>query len=478
MEKPNTSISQATRILSEIARDPMGGWFDLPFKFDVQEMSRLKIVAQKIQSNSKYLVCIGIGGSYLGHRAVIEAVRPKSTTKLLYVGNSLSSRDLKKVVEEIGNDDYSVLVISKSGGTLEPAVAFRVFKKMLIEKYGVEGAKQRIYAITDKANGALHNEAVANGYTYFAFPDNIGGRYSVLSAVGMLPMLVAGVDGMKLLQGARECREKQLAPENYGRSALINYAFLRHKLYSFGAKIEVLASFEPGMMYFNEWWKQLFGESEGKNEGGLFPASVIYTTDLHSMGQYMQEGQRGILETFIKFVAPENYTDRIIIPTIDEALTTDENGENKFLTLDELQVVAGKSMDYTNDVALQATVSAHDRGGITTVTIEMRDDESQELITERSLGFLIYFFEVACAISAKLNGVNPFDQPGVEAYKQEMQRIFRGLPTEEEKKKIINEMKKQQHTPPKPPVAPKPPETPQAPPQAPPQATDQVKITV
>jgi len=456
----------------------MGGWFDLPFKFDVQEMARLKVVAQKIQSNSKYLVCIGIGGSYLGHRAVIEAIRPKSPTKLLYVGNSLSSRDLKKVVEEIGNDDYSVLVISKSGGTLEPAVAFRIFKKMLLEKYGVDGAKQRIFAITDKANGSLHNEAVANGYTYFAFPENIGGRYSVLSAVGMLPMLVAGVDGLKLLQGARECREKQLAPENYARSALVNYAFTRHKLYKSGAKIEVLASFEPSMMYFNEWWKQLFGESEGKNESGLFPASVIYTTDLHSMGQYMQEGQRGMLETFIKFVAPEKYVDRVIIPKIDDSLTVDESGENKFLTLDELQVITGKSMDYANDVALEATVSAHDRGGITTVTIEMRDEESQELITERSLGFLIYFFEVACAISAKLNGVNPFDQPGVETYKKEMQRIFRGLPTEEEAKKAAEEARKLQRTTAvKPPVAKKPPETPKKP-NTPATPTDEVKITV
>lgn len=446
MEKPNTSVSQATRIISEISRDPMGGWFDLPLKFDVQEMARLKIAAQKVQANSKYLVCIGIGGSYLGHRAVIEALKPQSPTKLLYVGNSLSSRELNKVISEIGTDDFSVLVISKSGGTLEPAIAFRIFKKILLEKYGLEGAKQRIYAITDRAKGSLHNEAVANGYTHFAFPENIGGRYSVLSAVGMFPMLVAGVDTVKLLQGARECREKQLAPENLDRSALVNYAFTRHKLYESGAKIEVLASFEPSMLYFHEWWKQLFGESEGKNEGGLFPASVIYTTDLHSLGQYMQEGQRGLLETFIKFVPPENYVDRVVVPKIDESLTTDANGENKFLTLDELQILTGKTMDYANDVALEATVSAHDRGGITTVVIEMRDDESQELITERSLGFLIYFFEVACAISAKLNGVNPFDQPGVEAYKNEMQRIFRGLPTEEEMNKARQEALKKPKT--------------------------------
>lgn len=446
MEKPNTNVSQASRIISEISRDPMGGWFDLPLKFNVQDMARLKITAQKIQANSKYLVCIGIGGSYLGHKAITEALKLNSPTKLLYVGNSLSSRELNKVIAEIGDDDFSVLVISKSGGTLEPAIAFRIFKKKLLEKYGVDGAKQRIYAITDQAKGSLHNEAVANGYTYFAFPENIGGRYSVLSTVGMLPMLVAGVDTVKLLQGARECREKQLAPENLERSALVNYAFTRHKLYTSGAKIEVLASFEPSMMYFNEWWKQLFGESEGKNEGGLFPASVIYTTDLHSLGQYMQEGQRGMLETFIKFVAPENYIDRVVIPQIDESLTTDANGENKFLTLDDLQIVTGKTMDYANDVAMEATVSAHDRGGITTVTIEMRDDESQELITERSLGFLIYFFEVACAISAKLNGVNPFDQPGVEAYKNEMQRIFRGLPTEEEMKKAKQEALKKPKT--------------------------------
>lgn len=442
MEKPNTNVTLAQKILTEISKDPMGGWYDLPLNFDVRDMARLKICAQQINSDSKYLVCIGIGGSYLGHRAVIEAVRPQSPTKLLYAGNSLSSRDLKLVIDEIGDDDFSVLVISKSGGTLEPSIAFRIFKEKLLKKYGMAGAKKRIYAITDKAKGALHNEAVANEYTYFAFPDNIGGRYSVLSAVGMLPMLVAGIDTLKLLQGARECREKQLAPENLAHSALVNYAYTRHKLYESGAKIEVLASFEPGMMYFNEWWKQLFGESEGKEEGGLFPASVIYSTDLHSLGQYMQEGQRGILETFIKFVAPERYIDRCIIPQIDVSLAKGTDSSENFLTLDDLQNLAGKPMDYANDVALDATVYAHDRGGITTVVIEMQDDESQELITERSMGFLIYFFEVACAISAKLNGVNPFDQPGVEAYKKEMFRIFDGLPSEEEMKKATAEAEK------------------------------------
>lgn len=446
MEKPNANITLAQKLLTEISQDPMGGWYDLPLNFDVHDMAKLKICSQQINSDSKYLVCIGIGGSYLGHRAVVEALRPNSPTKLLYAGNSLSSRDLKAVIDEIGDDDFSVLVISKSGETLEPSIAFRIFKEKLLKKYGMAGAKKRIYAITDNSKGSLHTEAVANGYTYFAFPNNIGGRYSVLSAVGMLPMLVAGVDVLKLLQGARECREKQLAPENMARSALINYAFARHKLYESGAKIEVLASFEPSMMYFNEWWKQLFGESEGKEEGGLFPASVIYSTDLHSLGQYMQEGQRGLLETIIKFVPPEHYIDRCIIPQIDEDLANGTESNESFLTLDNLQTLAGKPMDYANDVALDATVYAHDRGGITTVVIEMQDDESQELITERSIGFLIYFFEVACAISAKLNGVNPFDQPGVETYKKEMYRIFNGLPSEDEVKKAAEEEKKLRKT--------------------------------
>ena len=425
MKKIKIDPIKTARILTEISKDPMGGWFDLPYTFDVKEMARLKITAQKINAEAKFLVCIGIGGSYLGHRAVIEALSPSSPTKILYAGNSLSSKELQKVLREIGDEDFSVLVISKSGETLEPAVAFKIFKEKLIEKYGITEAKARIYAITDGASGALHDEAIANGYTRFNFPKNIGGRYAVLSAVGMLPMLVAGVDVLKLLQGARECREKQLVPDKLEYSALVNYAFTRHILYEAGVKVEVLVSFEPAMRYFQEWWKQLFGESEGKNGGGIFPALAIYSTDLHSLGQFMQDGQRGLLETFIKFETPENSVDRIEIHDTNQ---TDE--EEKFLSLDGIQFLNGKNLDFVNEKALEATVLAHDKGGISTVLIEIRDEESSETITERSLGFLIYFFEVACAISAKLNKVNPFDQPGVEAYKKEMADLL-----EDKKKK-------------------------------------------
>lgn len=425
MKKIKVDVAKAAKILTEITKDPMGGWFDLPLNFDVKELAKIKVTAQKINETSKYLVCIGIGGSYLGHKAVIEAVQPESPTEVIYAGNSLSSVELKKVLDKIDGADFSLLVISKSGTTLEPAVAFRVLKQKLIQKYGAEEAKKRIYVITDARNGTLHDEAAANDYVGFAVPDNIGGRYSVLSAVGMLPMVVAGIDPLKLLQGARECREKQLNPDRLESSALVNYAFYRHQLYQEGVRIEVLASFEPSMMYFNEWWKQLFGESEGKHGGGLFPASVIYSTDLHSMGQYMQDGQRCIMETFIKFVTPENAVEKLIVPVMNE-VETEPNPETKekLLSLDELYFATGKSLSSINDKALEATLKAHDKGGISTVLIEVRDDESQKTITERSMGFLIYFFEVACAISAKLNKVNPFDQPGVETYKREMFKLL------------------------------------------------------
>lgn len=435
MKKIHINSSQIAKILTEISKSSMGGWFDLPFNFDVKDMARLKIAANKINENSKYLVCIGIGGSYLGHRAIVEALSPESPTKVLYAGNSLSPKELRKVIDEIGDNDFSLLVISKSGSTIEPAIAFRVLKEKLIDKYGVTEAKSRIYVVTDSMDGVLHNEAIANSYTRFDFPTNIGGRYSVLSQAGMLPLLVAGVDTLKLLQGARECREKQLNPKNLSRSALVGYAYTRHNLYKAGARIEVLASFEPSMMYFNEWWKQLFGESEGKKGGGLFPASVIYSTDLHSMGQYMQDGQREMFETFIKFATPENSEDEVIIPDLSSYSYTDENSDDKILSLDDLVYLTEKPMSYVNEKALDATIAAHDEGGISTILIEVRDDESQRTISERSLGFLIYFFEVACAISAKLNKVDPFDQPGVENYKRRLHSLLDDREKKIDKKK-------------------------------------------
>ena len=357
-------------ILKEISRDKMGGWLGLPKKVDMGEFVRIKEAAKKIQEESEYLVCIGIGGSYLGHRALIEALGTKSDVKIVYAGNSLSRRELEKSLEEVGDADFSVIVISKSGTTLEPALAFNEFKKKLIEKYGEEGAFSRIYATTDAKEGALHDEAVANGYERFIVPDNIGGRYSVLTAVGLLPLAVAGVDIDKLLEGASEAVETAVEPAS-------KYAFMRYELGRKGYDTEVFASFEPATMYFNEWLKQLFGESEGKNRQGIFPASVIYSTDLHSLGQFMQDGRRNLFETIVDF------------PTDD-----------------------------LNKKVVMAVRLAHTEGGIPVLDISVPSYD------EKGFGELIYFFELSCAISAKLFGVNPFDQPGVEAYKTELKRLM------------------------------------------------------
>ncbi len=356
------------QILTDISVDPMGGWVKLPQEINIDELMRIKEVARKITEEAEYLVCIGIGGSYLGHRAIIEALLPKSDVKIIYAGNSLSKRELDRALAEVGDHDFSVLVISKSGTTLEPKIAFEAFKRKLAEKYGA-GAPQRIYATTDAAKGDLYNEAIVNGYTRFVVPDNIGGRYSVLTAVGLLPMAVAGVDIDKLLEGAA------IAMQDV--SASTQYAAMRYLLAQRGYDTEVFASFEPATMYFNEWLKQLFGESEGKNKQGIFPASVIYSTDLHSMGQFMQDGRRNLWETIIDY------------PT------------------DEL-----------NTKVVMAVRKAHSAGGIPVLNIR------PESYDEKGFGELIYFFEMACAVSAKLFGVNPFDQPGVEAYKQELNQLL------------------------------------------------------
>ncbi len=357
-------------ILKEIAKDEMGGWMELPKKFDMGEFTKIKEATKRINEESEYLVCIGIGGSYLGHRAIIEALRPKSETKIIYAGNSLSGRELERALEKVGDHDFSVNVISKSGTTLEPAIAFAAFKEKLIEKYGEEEAFRRIYATTDAKKGTLHDEAVAAGYTRFIVPDNIGGRYSVLTAVGLLPMAVAGIDIGRLLEGAAEAVESAIDPA-------IQYGYMRYTLGSKGYDTEVFASFEPSTLYFNEWLKQLFGESEGKNKQGIFPASVIYSTDLHSLGQFMQDGRRNLFETIIDF------------PT-----------------------------DEMNAKVVSAARIAHTEGGIPVLNISVPSFD------EKGFGELIYFFELSCAISAKLFGVNPFDQPGVEAYKAELQKLL------------------------------------------------------
>ena len=360
----------AQSVLKEIRKDAMGGWMELPRKYDMGEFTKIKQAAKKINEESEYLVCIGIGGSYLGHRAVIEALRPKSETKIIYAGNSLSKRELDAALEKVGDHDFSVNIISKSGETLEPALAFEAFKKKLVEKYGIEEAVKRIYATTDAKHGALHDEAAENGYTRFIVPDNIGGRYSVLTAVGLLPMAVAGVDIDKILEGAAEAVESAVEPA-------VNYAFMRKVLDTRKYDTEVFASFEPSTAYFNEWLKQLFGESEGKDKRGILPDSVIYSTDLHSLGQYIQDGRRNLFETIVDF------------PT------------------DEL-----------NAKIVAAVRIAHTEGGIPVLNIEVPSFD------EKGFGELIYFFELACAVSAKLLGVNPFDQPGVEKYKVELKKLL------------------------------------------------------
>ena len=368
--EPKVDMDKTAEVLKEIAHDKMGGWFDLPRKFDMGEFARIKEAAKKIQEESEYLVCIGIGGSYLGHRAIIEALHPHSETKIIYAGNSLSRRELERAMEKVGDHDFSINVISKSGTTLEPAVAFGEFKKKLIEKYGEQEAYARIYATTDKKQGALHDEAVACGYARFVVPDNVGGRYSVLTAVGLLPLAVAGVDVDKLLEGAADAAENAVEPAT-------KYAWMRYELGHKGYDTEVFASFEPSTMYFNEWLKQLFGESEGKGRQGIFPASVVYSTDLHSLGQFMQDGRRNLFETIIDY------------PT-----------------------------DEMNAKVVQAVRVAHLDGGIPVLDVEVPSYD------EQGFGELIYFFELSCAISAKLFGVNPFDQPGVEAYKNELKKLL------------------------------------------------------
>ena len=394
-EELEERVSQTRQYMTRIGQDDFGGWLDLPVKYDKDEFARIKVAAEQIQSDSDYLICIGIGGSYLGHRAVIEALGgERGRTKILYAGNSLSARGLEQVIRQIGDADFSINVISKSGTTTEPAVAFRTFKKLLIEKYGEEKAAKRIYATTDANKGALHDEAVAKGYATFVVPDNIGGRYSVLTAVGLLAIAAAGISIDKLMDGAEE--ERAATISDGGKAA--EYAVLRNVMLEKDYNIEVLANFEPNFMYFNEWWKQLFGESEGKESKGLFPASVVYSTDLHSMGQYLQEGRRALFETFVEVT--DSYSGAKV-PVLEE-------------NLDGLKYLEGRELDEICKIANQATREAHEAGGVPIMRVIM------PALDERAMGGLIYFFELACALSAFTLGVNPFNQPGVEAYKTRM----------------------------------------------------------
>ena len=358
------------------------GWVNLPVDYDKEEFARIQRAAEKIKANSKALVVIGIGGSYLGARAVIELLKspnynalPKDTPDVYFLGNGISSDALTDVVTMLGDRDFSVNVISKSGTTTEPAIAFRIFKEMLEKKYGKEGARERIFATTDKARGALKTLATQEGYETFVVPDNVGGRYSVLTAVGLLPIACCGIDIVKLMQGAAEERETLL--KEGAESAAAEYAMQRQYLYKTGKSIEILAAYEPSFRFMSEWWKQLYGESEGKDKLGIFPASVDLTPDLHSMGQYMQDGLRNLQETVVFF---------------DEARTSvkvPEDADN----LDGLNYLAGREMSYINEKAMEATRAAHVEGGVPVTILRLPK------ITEEAAGALIYFFEFACGVS-------------------------------------------------------------------------------
>lgn len=383
------------------------GWIDLPVDYDKEEFTRIKKAAAKIQSDSEVLLVIGIGGSYLGARAAIEFLRHsfynvvdksiRKTPEIYFVGNSISSTYIKHLIDVIGDRDFSINMISKSGTTTEPAIAFRVFKDMAEKKYGKEGAAKRIYATTDKARGSLKNLATEEGYESFVVPDDVGGRFSVLTAVGLLPIAVSGADIDKLMEGAAEGRKMALeAP--FEENDALQYAALRNILLRKGKNIEILANYEPSVHYVSEWWKQLYGESEGKDQKGIFPASVDLTTDLHSMGQFIQDGARIMFETVLNI---ETSREEILI------------GEEP-VDLDGLNYLAGKSVDFVNKSAMNGTILAHTDGQVPNFIVNIPE------VNEFYLGELFYFFEFACGVSGYLLGVNPFNQPGVESYKKNM----------------------------------------------------------
>ena len=379
------------------------GWIDLPVDYDKAEFARIKKAAEKIQNDSDVLLVVGIGGSYLGARAAIEFlynVLPKSvrkTPEIYFVGNSISSKYIHDLKQVLDGKDFSVNIISKSGTTTEPAIAFRVFKEMLIEKYGREEANKRIYATTDKAKGALKNLADEEGYEEFVVPDDVGGRFSVLTAVGLLPIAVSGADIDKLMEGAASGRQKALdAP--YESNAALQYAAVRNILHRKGKAVEIVANYEPSLHYVSEWWKQLYGESEGKDQRGIFPAAVDLTTDLHSMGQFIQDGSRIMFETVLNV---EESPAEILLNKED----VDTDGMN---------YLAGKSVDFVNKSAMNGTILAHTDGNVPNLMVKIPEQN------EFYLGELFYFFEFACGVSGYILGVNPFNQPGVESYKKNM----------------------------------------------------------
>ncbi|AGA56825.1 glucose-6-phosphate isomerase [Thermobacillus composti KWC4] len=399
------------------------GWINLPVNYDKEEFARIQAAAARIRENSDVLVVIGIGGSYLGARAAIEMLShsfynmlpadKRQGPQVLFAGNNISSTYVAHLLQLLEGKDWSINVISKSGTTTEPAIAFRIFREKLEQKYGKEEARKRIYATTDRAKGALKKLADAEGYETFVIPDDVGGRYSVLTAVGLLPIAVAGIDIEAMMRGAADASHEYANPDLRENGAY-QYAAVRNALYRKGKTTEILVNYEPNLHYFSEWWKQLYGESEGKDNKGIYPASVDFSTDLHSMGQFIQEGSRNLFETVIQ------------VAEVPEHITIGSDPED----LDGLNFLAGKTMDFVNKKAFEGTLLAHTDGGVPNLVVTIKD------MTPYTFGYLVYFFEKACGISGYLLGVNPFDQPGVEAYKKNM-FVLLGKPGYEKEKAAL-----------------------------------------
>lgn len=425
LENLNPFVQEAHNMLHEKtgAGSDYLGWVDLPENYDKEEYSRIQQAAEKIRKDSDVLLVIGIGGSYLGARAAIEMLNhsffnllsksDRNAPQIIFVGHHLSSTYMSELFDLIKDKDVSINVISKSGTTTEPAIAFRIFKKFLEEKYGVDEAKSRIYATTDKEKGALKSSADEAGYETFVIPDDVGGRYSVLTAVGLLPIAVSGVSIDAIMQGAQDAM-KELSEPSLDKNPAYQYAAVRNLLYQKGKLIELLVNYEPGLHYFAEWWKQLFGESEGKDHKGLYPASANFSTDLHSLGQYIQEGRRHLFETVLH------------VQTSRKELILEEDEKNS----DGLNYLAGKTIHDVNEKAFQGTLLAHTDGEVPNLVIDLPK------LDPYTFGYLVYFFEKACGISGYLLGVNPFNQPGVEAYKKNMFALLGKPGFEEEKERL------------------------------------------
>lgn len=429
MENMKATVMCAKNVLMDKsgAGSDFLGWIDLPVDYDKEEFQRIKMAAEKIQNDSDVLLVVGIGGSYLGARAAIEFlshsfynVLPKGkrkTPEIYFVGNSISSKYIQDLKDVLDGKDFSVNIISKSGTTTEPAIAFRVFKDMLIEKYGREEANKRIYATTDKARGALKNLADEEGYESFVVPDDVGGRFSVLTAVGLLPIAVSGADIDKLMEGAEAARQEALETA-YESNGALQYAAVRNILLRKGKTVEIVANYEPSLHYVSEWWKQLFGESEGKDQRGIFPAAVDLPTDLHSMGQFIQDGARIMFETVLE-----------VEESPAEILLKEEKVDT-----DGMNYLAGKSVDFVNKSAMNGTILAHTDGNVPNLMVRIPKQD------EYSLGQLFYFFEYACGISGYILGVNPFNQPGVESYKKNMFALLGKPGYEKEREELLKRL--------------------------------------